>query len=243
MDLQVVAAGPDAAALRSDPVWTRLDTFARTYGFDHWTYTASPISKPDDDCGVTITTYPEAHTREFFRRRLDRTNPGQIYARWHDRSTTYAAVRAGASPPTPAVSAQLALNRRHDVNRGVVIPLHGEIGTIASLSLVFRGTEVELESCFSQMTRALSDFGLDLHREIQEAHVEAFLRNRVPRLTDRQREIIRRFAEGDSSADVAGRLRISIHTVDKHVALIKARLGARSLAHATGLAMKWRLLG
>jgi DNA-binding CsgD family transcriptional regulator len=241
-DLQIVGAGPDTAALRADPVWAWLDAYASAHGFGHWTYSAAPISDRSDDCAVTLTTYPDLHTKEFFRRRLDRTNPGRRYAKSHGLPTTYAAIREGASPPNAAVAAQLALNRVHDVTRGVLIPLHDEIGTHASLGLAYRGSEIELESCFPQMKEDLSRFALELHQVIQRVHPERFIRNRVPRLTDRQRDVIRLFVDGRSSSEVAGQLRLSIHTIDKHVARIKARLGARSLAQASALAIKWRLL-
>ena len=56
------------------------------------------------------------------------------------------------------------------------------------------------------------------------------------RLTEREREVVRRIAEGDTTDQVAARLFISRTTVDTHVRKAMARMGARNRAHLIALA-------
>jgi LuxR family maltose regulon positive regulatory protein len=51
-------------------------------------------------------------------------------------------------------------------------------------------------------------------------------------LTERELEVLRRIAAGDSNKMIARTLCLSLHTVKRHVANILAKLGARSRAHA-----------
>jgi DNA-binding CsgD family transcriptional regulator len=58
------------------------------------------------------------------------------------------------------------------------------------------------------------------------------------RLTEREREVVRRIAEGDTTDQVAVRLFISRTTVDTHVRKAMARMGARNRAHLIALALR-----
>ena len=242
--VQVVAAGSQAAVLRADPAWSRLESFARSRGFWHWTYSADAVCAPvgSPSPSVTVTTYPEGHTREFFARRLDRTNPARPFVRAHREPSTYAAVRESALPPSRAVAVQLALNRHYDVTRGVIVPLHDVLGTWAVLGLAYRGSEADLDQAFASLAPEIERFARDLHRAVQRRHAPTFIGRSLPRLSPRQGEVLRLFAEGLGNAEVADCLSLSVHTVDKHVARIKAAFGARTLAQATALALQWKLL-
>ncbi|MEK6594411.1 MAG: response regulator transcription factor, partial [Pseudomonadota bacterium] len=47
----------------------------------------------------------------------------------------------------------------------------------------------------------------------------------LDRLTRRQREILQLIAEGNSTRDIAGRLKLSVKTVETHRAQLMARVG------------------
>jgi DNA-binding NarL/FixJ family response regulator len=56
-------------------------------------------------------------------------------------------------------------------------------------------------------------------------------------LTERQVEILRLLAEGLSNADIAGRLVISVRTVDHHVAAVLQKLGVPTRREAARAAV------
>jgi DNA-binding NarL/FixJ family response regulator len=57
-------------------------------------------------------------------------------------------------------------------------------------------------------------------------------------LTPREREVLRLVAQGLSDATIAERLVVSSHTVHRHVANIRSRLGQRSRAAAAAHAAR-----
>lgn len=57
-------------------------------------------------------------------------------------------------------------------------------------------------------------------------------------LSKRQREILERVAQGESSRDIGARLDMSVSTVRNHMRSVMDRLGARNRAHAVILALQ-----
>jgi DNA-binding NarL/FixJ family response regulator len=64
----------------------------------------------------------------------------------------------------------------------------------------------------------------------------------APALTPREREVLRLVAEGHNDASIAGRLVLSAHTVHRHVANIRTRLGQPSRAAAAAVAARHGLI-
>lgn len=62
--------------------------------------------------------------------------------------------------------------------------------------------------------------------------------NGIEELSDREREVLRLVAEGLSDADIAERLVLSPHTVHRHVANIRRKLGLRSRSAAAAVAAR-----
>ncbi len=63
-----------------------------------------------------------------------------------------------------------------------------------------------------------------------------------PVLTTREQQVVRLVAEGLSNKGIAQALRITRHTVKRHIASAMNRLGAANRAHAAVLATQRRLL-
>ncbi|GAA1060751.1 alpha/beta fold hydrolase [Agromyces bracchium] len=61
---------------------------------------------------------------------------------------------------------------------------------------------------------------------------------RAPHLTEREREVLRLVARGETDAEIAAHLVLSVHTVHRHVANIRARLGVPSRAAAAAWALR-----
>ncbi|MGY1619874.1 ATP-binding protein [Geodermatophilus sp. SYSU D00691] len=57
-------------------------------------------------------------------------------------------------------------------------------------------------------------------------------------LTDREREVLRLLAEGAANKQIARRLAISVHTVERHVTNVYSKIGARNRAEATAFALR-----
>lgn len=56
-------------------------------------------------------------------------------------------------------------------------------------------------------------------------------------LTPREDEVLALIAGGARNAEMAGRLSVSVKTVESHIHNIKAKLGARTVAHAVALVL------
>ncbi|MDN5857918.1 MAG: AAA family ATPase [Pseudonocardia sp.] len=56
-------------------------------------------------------------------------------------------------------------------------------------------------------------------------------------LTQRETEVLARLAEGSSNKEIAQRLHLSVHTVERHISNIYLKIGARNRAEATGYAL------
>lgn len=62
----------------------------------------------------------------------------------------------------------------------------------------------------------------------------------APELTQRELEVLRLLAEGQSTADIAGALRISANTVRRHCQNLMHKLGVHSKVEAVSLALRQR---
>ncbi|GAA2038447.1 alpha/beta fold hydrolase [Agromyces tropicus] len=60
----------------------------------------------------------------------------------------------------------------------------------------------------------------------------------APRLTERERDVLRLVARGETDAEIADHLVLSVHTVHRHVANIRSRLGVPSRAAAAAWALR-----
>ena len=61
-------------------------------------------------------------------------------------------------------------------------------------------------------------------------------------LTEREVEVLRRLAGGKTNSEIAEELHVSVRTVERHVANIYAKIGARGRANATAYALTHNLI-
>jgi DNA-binding NarL/FixJ family response regulator len=73
------------------------------------------------------------------------------------------------------------------------------------------------------------------------AMVESTSKSRIRR-NDRETEVLTLVASGNSNKEIAQELSLSVHTVQRHVANIYNKIGARGRADATAYALRHRLL-
>ncbi|MBL8058744.1 MAG: response regulator transcription factor [Anaerolineales bacterium] len=82
------------------------------------------------------------------------------------------------------------------------------------------------------LSAALSPAAVEAYRRQAEAMAAP------PRLTDREREVLQLIAEGRTNREIAGRLAVSVKTVEAHRAHVMEKLGLRTTAELTKYALR-----
>jgi DNA-binding CsgD family transcriptional regulator len=228
-------------SLRTDSVWLELDTFTAKLGFHCWAYTAAPICYSSSRTPVRVTTYPRNHVASCVEHNLYSSSPALSFSLRHRGPAFFEAVRKEA-PPTRRLRSVLDLNRQFGVTRGIVIPLKDFYGAVGMLAISFDGNDRQLDELWCREGSFVTEKARRLNDLILRRHSRCFMRDLLPDLTERQREIIRLLSCGLNTAELAESLQVSIDTINKHTATIKRRLGTRTTAQTTALATQWGLL-
>ncbi|MCB1077923.1 MAG: response regulator transcription factor [Verrucomicrobiae bacterium] len=95
-----------------------------------------------------------------------------------------------------------------------------------------------------QAIRRVLDGGVFLSGKMEARIVELFAGGEksgspVERLSDRELEVFRLLGEGHGTREIAGKLGISIRTIDAHRAHIKEKLGLRDATELVHQAVRW----
>lgn len=101
------------------------------------------------------------------------------------------------------------------------------------------------EAAAEELSRAIQTVmagGTYLHPELGARMVRA-KSSPADRLTARERDILRLFAQGHTNAEIAKELYISLRTVEAHRATLRSRLGANTRADLVAAARDLGLLG
>jgi DNA-binding NarL/FixJ family response regulator len=99
------------------------------------------------------------------------------------------------------------------------------------------------EAAAAEADRASAAFGkLGATRDVSRAGGSAGRADRLGELTPREREVLTLVAQGLSDAEIGERLVVSPHTVHRHVANVRTKLGLHSRAAAVGYATREGLL-
>jgi DNA-binding CsgD family transcriptional regulator len=244
--IQAIATGAslahsDTEMLQADPSWMGMNELAANLGFHCWGYSAAPNCYTPTTMSLRISTYPREHIRNSIKYRLHPHGPAMAFAFRNSQPVPYKAVRE-QTVITRDVRAVLELNRRFAVTRGMVVPLRNVFGMVGLFALTYQGTETQLATLWEERGASIVEHLEWLNVEILGRHARAFTRDFIPILPERQLQIIKLLARGLSSDELADTLHISIHTVNKHVALTKEHLGAKTVAEATAHAVRWGLI-
>ena len=95
-----------------------------------------------------------------------------------------------------------------------------------------------------QAIRRVMDGGVFLSGKMEARIVEIFAGgdtsgSPVDRLSDRELEVFRLLGEGHGTREIAGKLGISVRTIDAHRAHIKEKLGLRDATELVHQAVRW----
>lgn len=115
---------------------------------------------------------------------------------------------------------------------GLQVPVFGHAGLIGAMS--FGGTSISstVETRLALTLVAAAAFHTAQHLASPNGRVS------TPRLSEREREVIRWVASGRRQADIALLLGLSERTVENHLRRIRKRLGATSTAQAVHLMIR-----
>ncbi|TAK53656.1 MAG: response regulator transcription factor [Gammaproteobacteria bacterium] len=134
-------------------------------------------------------------------------------------------------PGMSGIELQQVLNERHSVTPIVFITGHGDVpmaveamqaGAIDFIQKPFRDQEL-----LDRINRAL-DGDRALRAELSERDG---IRQRIARLTPREREVLDLVTQGKANKVIAADLEVSQRTVEIHRARVMEKMGAGSLAH------------
>jgi DNA-binding CsgD family transcriptional regulator len=228
-------------SLRADSSWTELDTLAGKCGFHHWTYTAVPQCRDVTNGALRVTTYPGGHVADCVLHDLYPSSPAVAFALRDPRPARFKTFRDSALRTRKLLSL-LDLNRKYGVTSGVLLPLTNSFGALGVLTLAFDGTDRQLHDLWCTKGVSVTGYAREMNSAVLSRHSRSFLRDLLPGLTQRQNDVLRHLALGNSTTDIADDLGIRVDTVNKHVAIVKHRLGSKTTAHMTALAAQWGLL-
>ena len=150
-------------------------------------------------------------------------------------------MRRRTNGAVPFLSADETIRTLHKTAPGLGIVAHGERPErhIATAALQAGATAYVARTAGAQ----------ELRRAVESALAqESFIDPAVPpkgsrgRLTRRQRQILQRLANGESTTVAARELDLSEETIKTHTKNIMARLGARNRTHAVAIALRESLI-
>lgn len=209
---------------------------ARRFGFEH--ILAGTIPRPGSSRvqqvgHVVLADWPEEWARRYF-------SHGYLF-----RDPTIRRVNAHASPffwsELDAECAQDPAGRRvmdeagdFGLARGFTVPVVTVEGDVAGFSLAGRHGETSPEA--RGVLTLLSTYALARSLQLRRAdEEEPYLR---PSLSPRERETLQWAAEGFTDREIAERMRITDHGVDRHLRAARRKLGTRNRTHAVAEAIR-----
>lgn len=160
---------------------------------------------------------------------------------WLSRATADVVVMDVGMPVLNGVEATAQITRRYPGIGVVILSMHrDETYVLRSLRAGARGyvlkesAESELIAAVRAVTAGKSFFSPKVKRLLQAETTERLRRegreDRYELLTEREREVLQMIAEGNSNKEIAGRLFLSVLTVETHRKRILEKLGLHGTA-------------
>ncbi len=151
-----------------------------------------------------------------------------------------------AMPGRTGLAVAAELSRRGAATRALILSMHDEPEYLREARRAGAMGYLLKDSPPAELRRAV----LEVHagREVFPAELlarleaEASTSSPVDQLTPREREVLERIANGDTNKEIAKRLGISPRTVETHRESLMAKVGIRTVAGLTKLALEEGLL-
>jgi DNA-binding NarL/FixJ family response regulator len=166
---------------------------------------------------------------------------GRAAVDWMEGEQADVAVMDVGMPGLNGIEATAQILRKHPEVGVVMLSMHSdETYVLRCLRAGARGyilkesAEHELIAAIRAVTAGKSFFSPKVKRLLQRDHVERLARDggedSYDLLTEREREILQLLAEGNSNKEVAGRLHLSVLTVETHRKRVQEKLNLHGTA-------------
>ena len=152
---------------------------------------------------------------------------GRAAVAWMERDQADVAVMDVGMPGLNGIEATSQIVRKYPDANVVMLSMHSdETYVLRCLRAGARGyvlkesAEHELITAIRAVAAGKSFFSPKVKRLLQQEHVEQMRRqggeDSYDLLTEREREVLQLLAEGNSNKEIAGRLHLSVYTVETH---------------------------
>lgn len=179
---------------------------------------------------------------------------GREAVEWMERQDADAVVMDVTMPGLNGIEAAAQILRRRPHCRVVMLSMHcDETYVLRCLRAGAHGyvlkesAEGELIEAIRAVMKGRTYFSPKVRRLLEQEHVAELRRSRgddpFERLTEREREVLQLVAEGNSNKEIAGRLYLSVLTVETHRKRVLEKLGLRGTPEAVLYAVSKGLIG
>ncbi|MCI2398424.1 LuxR family transcriptional regulator [Aliiroseovarius subalbicans] len=219
-----------------ETLWNLHCDHMAQFGFDRLIYgytrfiTPQQIHGPKDDSLFLHNVDPE-HFRAFIESELYHNAPMLRWARHNTGAQSWSWVNTIRHDLTPEEQSVLRLNKSHGVNAGYTISFADASSRARGLiSLVAREglTQADVDALWNTHGRAFEAMNNVVHLKI----ISLPHHEHMPRLSERQREVLEWVADGKTNQDIATILGVKTATIEKHLRLVREKLGVETTAQA-----------
>lgn len=204
-----------------------LREVCRDAGMDHAAYGAII---PDQDAVHTYSTYPDSWVQVHRERLYYKTHPAIVAARGRLTPVDWSTLR-----DDPLFQEICEEGLKHGVPcNGVTMSVRGPHGDLGLLALSKHCTEAEWARLLPARIGQFMLYATQLHDSVI-SHVfgeDLSVPNDPPRLARREIRILSAIDRGDSSEEIARKLRIAPRTIETNLKAARLKLRAVTTAHA-----------
>ncbi len=220
----------------------------KNYGLKLFTSTEVP-SVGDAVGNLHASTFPDDFLLHYIEHNYINRDPAMRFVGFSDIAFIWSSIieRGGFAPRDMAI---MQAPKEFGIDEGVVVPLHGEGGSMSavsmgtvSMSAVSMGTVSMCGDAFEgspEDKRALHFMAIHFHERMKDllGRRPVADENCRPLLTLRERECLHWAANGKSDWDIGEILGVAQTTTHEHIERAKRKLGVTTRVQAVVLAMK-----